>query len=345
MEPLERKRYSRQILLPEIGLAGQEKLRAARVLVVGAGGLGCPVLQYIVAAGVGTVGIADDDTVDLTNLHRQILYTRDDIGKNKAETAVQKLLQLNPHVHFTAYPVRLTPENAEEIASGYDIVVDGSDNFPTRYLVDDVCAKQKKLLVFGSILRFEGQVSVFNGPSGPSYRSLFPDSGEADNCADAGVLGVLPGIIGTYMANEVIKLICGIGQPLVGKLLIFNALNAATQIFGLSGNTGAEHNASGTEINFTNQHDELLSWESYEAFAATSPGDYWLVDVREPYEFEADNFGGVNIPLSEITDNLKELPAGKTVVLYCTTGTRSQKAAKLLGKAGYAGKLLTAGNW
>ncbi|TLU99436.1 HesA/MoeB/ThiF family protein [Dyadobacter luticola] len=348
LEKQERKRYSRQILLPEMGLSGQEKLKAAKVLVVGAGGLGCPVLQYLAAAGVGAIGIVDDDLVDITNLHRQILYTSGDIGQNKALTAAEKLSALNPFVKITPYPVRLSEENAETILKNYDLIIDGSDNFITRYLVNDFCIKLGKPFVFGSILRFEGQVSVFNFQNGPTYRCLFPDFSEEDNCAEAGVIGILPGMIGTYMANEAIKVITGIGEPLSGKLLVINALTNTTSIFQFSRSVNA-----GAAANFQVQEPEPtpkpsvseISWEAFESLQQAHPEKVELIDVREPHEFEADGFGGVNIPLSEIPDHLHSFAAGKTVIFYCNTGKRSLRAATLLVESGFEGQSFWGQNW
>jgi adenylyltransferase/sulfurtransferase len=348
LEPIERKRYSRQILLPEMGLAGQEKLKAARVLVVGAGGLGCPVLQYVVAAGVGNIGIVDDDTVDITNLHRQILYSANDVGKNKAITAVEKLSVLNPFVQLTAYPDHLTAENAAELINSYDLVIDGSDNFETRYLVNDFCVKLNKPFVFGSILRFEGQVSVFNYQNGPTYRCLFPDAEEGDNCAEAGVIGILPGIIGTYMANEAIKIITGIGEPLSGKLLVINTLANSHSVFQFSRTAAAFSGQSPTRpVVHSDLHADSseMSYDEFEALQQSDPEQVLLVDVREYYEFEADNFGGENIPLSEIPESISTFPAGKKVVFYCNSGKRSLKAAKLLAQSGYEGQTFWAQRW
>ncbi|MCF2487901.1 HesA/MoeB/ThiF family protein [Dyadobacter sp. CY347] len=347
-EQQERKRYSRQILLPEMGLTGQEKLKAAKVLVVGAGGLGCPVLQYLVAAGVGHIGIVDDDVVDITNLHRQILYSAADIGKSKVLTATEKLNAQNPFVKLTPYNIRLQEDNIAKIIADYDIVVDGSDNFPTRYLVNDACVELDKPLIFGSILRFEGQVSVFNYKGGPTYRCLFPDAEEGDNCAEAGVIGILPGMIGTYMANEAIKIICEIGEPLSGKLLVMNALTNTNSIFEFS---RSEQIASAPKTEKTTAQSEPQSqlmemkYEDFERIEASYPGQIHLVDVREYNEFEADNFGGINIPLSEIPDILPTLPPNKTIVFYCQTGKRSAQAAKLLAQSGFDGASFWAGNW
>lgn len=336
MEPLERRRYSRQILLPEMGMVGQEKLRSARVLVIGAGGLGCPVLQYLAAAGVGTIGIVDDDVVDITNLHRQILYTAEDVGKGKAEIAGKKLALLNPFVKFNIIPERLTAENAAGIVKDYDLVIDGSDNFPTRYLANDTCVALDKPMVFGSILRFEGQVSVFNYKGGPTYRCLFPDAEEGDNCAEAGVIGILPGIIGTYMANETIKIICGIGEPLSGKLMVINALTNNISFFQFSAEQ-VEVKLQAKLVTTEIEVPEML-FEDWEEFRESDPDQIFLVDVREDYEFEADSIGGINIPLSELPENLTAMPADKTVVFYCRSGIRSKMAAKLLSKTTFGGK-------
>jgi molybdopterin/thiamine biosynthesis adenylyltransferase/rhodanese-related sulfurtransferase len=345
LEPQERKRYSRQILLPEVGLTGQEKLKTAKVLVIGAGGLGCPVLQYLAAAGVGHIGIVDDDTVDVTNLHRQILYNQNDIGENKATTAAEKLSLLNPFISIVPYPIRLNEDNASEIMSGYDLVIDGSDNFPTRYLVNDFCLTLNKPLVFGSILRFEGQVSVFNYNGGPDYRSLFPDAEEGDNCAEAGVIGILPGIVGTYMTNEAIKIICEIGETLSGKLMVINALTNATSVFQFSHATAVAPKPEPKKEVPAGDELEEISFEEFENIQQTFPEQIHLVDVREYNEFEADNFGGVNIPLSEIPESIAGFPKDKIIVFYCQSGKRSMQAAKLLLQSGFNGRSFWAQHW
>jgi adenylyltransferase/sulfurtransferase len=237
LEHEELKRYNKQIMLPEIGLSGQNKLKSAKVLMIGAGGLGCPILQYLTAAGVGEIGIVDDDVVDLSNLHRQILYSTNDIGKSKATVAKEKLQLLNPHVKITSYDERFTINNAEAICKNYDLVIDGSDNFETRYLVNDTCVTLKKVLVFGSIFKFEAHIAVFNNQNGPNYRDVFPSvppTNEAPNCIEIGVLGVLPGIAGAHMANEAIKIICGTGQILSGKLMIINTFHNTTHVFNVA---------------------------------------------------------------------------------------------------------------
>ncbi|KAA6441540.1 molybdopterin-synthase adenylyltransferase MoeB [Dyadobacter flavalbus] len=349
LEIQERRRYSRQILLPEVGLAGQEKLKAAKVLVVGAGGLGCPVLLYLAAAGVGSLGIVDDDAVDFTNLHRQILYSGDDVGKNKSVTAANKLAAINPFVKIQSFPERLTGENAIEIVSQYDLIIDASDNFPTRYLVNDVCVKLDKSFVFGSILRFEGQVSVFNYNNGPTYRCLFPDAEEGDNCEEAGVIGILPGIIGTYMTNEAIKMICGIGDVLSGKLMVINALNGSVQLFAF-----ARSAAAGDITTFETKKESSakpervlgeLTYAEFESLQMEDPEQVHLVDVREYNEFEADNFGGINIPLSEIPESIASFPQDKKIVFYCQSGKRSSQAARLLLQSGFKGQSFWAKQW
>lgn len=333
LDSQELKRYKRQIILPELGLTGQQKLKDARVLMVGAGGLGCPVLQYLVAAGIGFIGIVDDDTVDETNLHRQILYSAGDIGKNKSQVAVEKLSVLNPHVNFSAHPVRLSMQNADQLFRAYDLVIDGSDNFPTRYLVNDTCAALNLPLVFGSLFKFEGQVSVFNYRGGPDYRSIFPEPpgiNEVPNCAEIGVIGVLPGIIGTYMANEAIKVICEIGEVLSGKLLCINALDGTSNIFKFSNGKGSQkkHSLQAGTANSTGEitAEELLHLQNNKA------DEVYLVDVRENYEFEDHNIGGVNIPLYELQDRISELPADMTIVFYCQTGQRSKIAVQIVNK-------------
>ncbi len=341
MESQERKRYIRQITLPEMGLAGQEKLKASKVLVIGAGGLGCPVLQYLTAAGVGTIGIVDDDTVDLTNLHRQILYSNADVGQQKAVTAATKLSVMNPFVSLIPFPVRLDENNASEMISGFDLVIDGSDNFPTRYIANDHCVALNKPLIFGSILRFEGQVSVFNYRGGPTYRCLFPDAEEGDNCEVAGVMGILPGVIGSYMANEAIKVICEIGEILSGQLLVVNTLSNQTNIFRFSRNFDSSLNHTG-HILLQKQHQDVapqqLLFSDFEKRIASDPDHIFLVDVREEYEFEEDFIGGVNIPLPDLPGKLTTMPADKTVVFYCRSGVRSLMASQLLNKSHFAGQ-------
>jgi len=331
----ELKRYSRQVILPEIGISGQEKLKNAKVLMIGAGGLGCPVLQYLVAAGVGEIGIVDDDIVDISNLHRQILYGVNDVGGLKAVLAKEKLELLNPNVFITAYPVRFTSANAEAICGVYDLVIDGSDNFATRYLVNDTCVTLNKPLVFGSIFKFEGHISAFNFQNGPDYRDVFPEAPPADevpNCAEIGVLGVLPGIIGTYMANEAIKIICGIGETLSGKLMTINALNNTISFFKVGKPKQSIVKPTVKTIDQEITMDELNTW------LLEYPDEICLIDVRETYEFEDYNIGRINIPLYELQDRIEELPSDKKLIFCCQTGQRSKMAIQLL-KPLYKGEM------
>jgi len=328
----ERTRYSRQMILPEFGIAGQQKLKASKVLMVGAGGLGCPILQYLAAAGVGEIGIVDDDNVELSNLHRQILYSHQDIGQPKAEVAKSKLMLLNPNVKVNAFVKRLSAENALALFGDYELIIDGSDNFETRYLVNDTCVALGKTLVFGSIFKFEGQVSVFNYHRGPTYRDIFPEVPSSDqlpNCADIGVLGVLPGMVGLYMANEAIKLICQIGESLSGILMTINALDNTTNYYKIknSGQTTTQikpettprKSAKGNEI--TKQ--TLDQWISEEL------DNVIIIDVRESYEFEEYNIGGKNVPLYELQQDLESLQLKKKLVFVCETGQRSKIAVQL----------------
>jgi molybdopterin/thiamine biosynthesis adenylyltransferase/rhodanese-related sulfurtransferase len=345
LSPEEIKRYNRHLILSEIGKEGQEKLKAAKVLVIGAGGLGCPVLLYLTAAGVGTIGILDFDIVDESNLQRQILFNTDDIGKSKAETAAKKLALLNPHLKLNIQNLKLTVGNVFEIFEGYDIIVDGSDNFPTRYLVNDACVIKDKTLVSASIFKFEGQVSVFNlidksGKRGPTYRCLFPeppDSKDVPNCSEIGVLGVLPGMIGSIQANEVIKIITGIGEPLSGKLFVLDALTMKTSILNFSNN---EENHKIKELIdyeefcYVNQKDfppgfkeitvlELKSW-------IDKKEKIELLDVRELFEREICSIGGKNIPMNEIPKHVDQVPLDRPVVVYCHHGMRSAMIVKFL---------------
>lgn len=339
------KRYDRQLILHELGFEGQRKLREASVLVVGAGGLGCPVLLYLAGAGIGRIGIIDHDVVDESNLHRQVLYHMTDIGQPKAETAAAKLRLLNPETDVKAYPFKLTPENAIAMIGQYDLIIDGSDNFPTRYLVNDTCVALNKTLVFGSIFQFEGQVSVFNYKSGPDYRSLYPEAplpDEVPNCGESGVIGPLPGIIGSMMASEALKIICGFGEVLSGVLLTFNALNNETHQFNFN-KTAVKKPARPAMDTVPSQGpaplspeiqlDELERWKKNKA-------SYLLVDVREHYEYEEHNIGGTNIPLYDLPERIAELLHCKSLVFCCQAGTRSKIALNLL-KDSFKGELYT----
>jgi adenylyltransferase/sulfurtransferase len=336
-------RYSRHLLLSEIGTEGQGKLKRAKVLVIGAGGLGCPVLLYLAAAGVGFTGIVDDDLVDESNLQRQILFTMEDVRRQKADVAAKKLKQQNPHINIKSHITRLSSANALEIISNYDLVIDGSDNFPTRYLVNDACVMLNKPLVFGSIFRFEGQVSVFNYRNGPTYRCLFPDPpgpGEVPNCSEVGVLGVLPGMIGTFMANEALKIILGIGNVLSGKLFVLDALSMNTQVVSFEKNPA---NAAITALidyeafcNSSLSHGKAGGAKEISVSELRklieSKADIQLIDVRERSEYLNSNIQGENIPLGTIEDHISRIARDKKVVIHCKMGGRSRKAIEVLEK-------------
>ncbi|HXB40868.1 MAG TPA: molybdopterin-synthase adenylyltransferase MoeB [Bacteroidia bacterium] len=333
----EKIRYARHLFLPEMGEEGQLKLKQAKVLVVGAGGLGCPVLQYLTAAGVGTVGIIDFDKVEESNLQRQILFSAEDVGKYKAEVAKEKLSKQNYHIDLVSHVAYLTSENAREVILQYDIVIDGSDNFATRYLVNDACVMLNKVLVFGSIFKFAGQVSVFNYKNGPTYRCLYPEppaEGEVPNCSETGVLGVLPGICGTLMINEAIKIITGIGNVLSGELLSFDALTMQFNTFKV------ELNPVNKEIKklidyelFCGAASEISAQELKNKISAEE--NFQLIDVREKSEYDLKNIGGVLIPLNTLNENLEKLSPEKEIIVHCASGARSKKAAQLLREKGF----------
>jgi len=346
-------RYGRHLIIPEVGLKGQKKLKSASVLIVGAGGLGSPLAFYLTAAGVGRIGIVDFDVVDFSNLQRQIIHTTKDVGRSKLESAREKLSALNPNVKIETYETRLTSENALEIIKDYDIVVDGTDNFPTRYLVNDACVLLKKPNVYGSIFRFEGQVSVFYAEKGPCYRCLYqepPPPGLVPSCAEGGVLGVLPGIIGTLQALEVIKLILGVGRPLIGRLLLFDALKMSFRELKLRKNPNCPVCGENPTIK------ELID---YEAFCGITPEQILhesgfeitaeelkaklengeniiLIDVREPHEYEINRIHGSKlIPLSKLPEMVNELDQTSEIVLYCKMGGRSARAVQFLRELGF----------
>jgi sulfur-carrier protein adenylyltransferase/sulfurtransferase len=334
-------RYDRQIKLKQLGDAGQQKLLHAKVLVVGAGGLGCPALQYLTATGIGTIGIVDNDSVALTNLHRQPLYSMDDIGCSKAEVATKKLKQLNPEISILTYNTRLDTSNALTIMEPFDIIIDGSDNFPTRYLVNDACVLLNKPLVYGAVSQVEGQAAVFNyGQQSANYRDLFPQppkEGEVLNCAEAGVLGVLPGIIGTMLANETIKLITGMGKPLVDRVLIYNALE--NQFYEIAvqakketrslipANANAFQSLDYEWLCGSGPSSFEITMEEFEKYIGT-PGVVFI-DVREPDEIPVvTEFEHSRVPLSVLKTGFKA-PAD-TIVVFCQSGKRSLEAAKCL---------------
>jgi len=339
----ERQRYRRHLQLPEIGEAGQAKLQAARVLVVGAGGLGCPVLQFLAAAGVGTLGIADADQVELTNLPRQILYSPAEVGQLKVTAAAQALGRLNDAVQVVPRPVRVTPANVRELVQAYDVVVDGSDNFPTRYLLNDACVSLGRPLVSGAIYKFEGQVSVFNYQGGPTYRCLFPvppSAAEAPDCNVTGVLNVLPGLIGTVQATETLKVLLGLGEVLSGRLWLLDTLTFQTRTLRFR----RDPEQAAINLDTADPADYVdASCLVVPALTAAElrrsleqPAPPLLLDVRGPLEFARRHLpGAVLLPLPELAARTAEVPRQGSVVVYCQSGVRSRQAVELLQGLGY----------
>lgn len=330
-------RYNRHIILSEIGQAGQDKISNSKVLVIGAGGLGCPVLQYITAAGVGTIGIIDFDIVELSNLQRQVLFGTSSLGKNKAEAAKKRLEDLNSDISIIAYTEKLTHQNAIDLFNQYDIIVDGSDNFETRYLVNYACIITNKPFVFGAIYKFEGQVSVFNYKNGPSYRCLFPNPPKKDtvpNCSEIGVLGVLPGIIGSMQANEVLKIILGIGNVLSGKLLCYNALTSQTSTLKINRNENSIQSVLDEEHSFENiKINTGCEIESIEVSISeiVSEKNVQFIDVRESHEQpKVDHLNVTYIPLSELETSLHKIDLSRKKALFCKSGMRSKHAVRVL---------------
>ena len=330
-------RYNRHIILSEIGQVGQDKISNTKILVIGAGGLGCPVLQYLTAAGVGTIGIIDFDVVELSNLQRQVLFGKSSLGKNKAVAAKARLKDLNDDISIIAYPEQLNYRNAIELFLQYDIIVDGSDNFETRYLVNDACIITNKPLVFGAIYKFEGQVSVFNYKNGPSYRCLFPNPPQKDavpNCSEIGVLGVLPGIIGSMLANEVLKIILGIGNVLSGKLLCYNALTSQISTLKIKRNETViqlvldkEHSFEKKQINIGCEIEVI----EVSISEIVSEKNIQFIDIRESHEQpKVDNLNVTYIPLSELETSLHKIDLSKKKALFCKSGMRSKHAVKVL---------------
>ena len=330
-------RYNRHIILSEIGQEGQDKLSNAKVLVIGAGGLGCAILQYLAAAGIGTIGIIDFDIVTISNLQRQVLYGTSTLGINKAIAAKQRLHDLNASITINAYPKKLTYKNALNLFKTYDIIVDGSDNFETRYLVNDACIINDKPLIFGAIYKFEGQLTVFNYNNGPSYRCLFPNPPANDavpNCSEIGVLGVLPGIIGTMQANEVLKIILGIGTSLSGKLLCYNALTLQNSILKINRNENSIQEVLKNKANF-HKKQELIHCEfkikEVSIHTILSVKNCQFIDVREAHEQpRIENLNITSIPLSVLNQNLDKIDLEKQIYVFCQTGIRSRKAVSLL---------------
>ncbi|MBN9349219.1 MAG: molybdopterin-synthase adenylyltransferase MoeB [Chitinophagaceae bacterium] len=338
--------YNRHMIIPEFGMEGQKKLKAARVLIIGAGGLGSPVGLYLAAAGVGTIGVIDFDEVELSNLHRQVIFGVEDVGKLKVDAFKKRLHSLNPHINIITHNTRLTSDNALEIFKNYDVIADGTDNFPTRYLVNDGCVITGIPNVFASISQFEGQVSVFNytdknGVTGPNYRDLFPtppDPGLIPNCAEGGVLGVLPGIIGTLQANEVIKVITGIGEPLSGRFFVFDALAFETRVLKISKNPSTpkiEKLIDYVQFCSGRNHQKEIKEITVQEFEQwiNNGEDIQVIDVREPAEYELENIGALLIPLGTVMDRADEISRDKKVVVHCKSGARSAKAIRELEEA------------
>jgi sulfur-carrier protein adenylyltransferase/sulfurtransferase len=352
-------RYSRHLILPEVGMEGQKKLKAAKVLCVGTGGLGSPLALYLAAAGVGTIGLVDFDVVDSSNLQRQIIHSTESIGRPKIDSAEERLKGLNPFINIVKFETMLTRANALEIISQFDVIADGTDNFQTRYLVNDACVITGKPNAYGSIYRFEGQASVFATKEGPCYRCLYPEPpppGLVPSCAEGGVLGILPGLVGVIQATEAIKLILGVGEPLIGRLLLVDALNMNFRQLKLRKNSDCP--VCGTHPTVT----ELIDYDQFCGIAPPAPTatlsqevngvpqisvtdfkrkqdadeDIFLLDVREPHEFQIANLGGHLIPLGDLPSRLQELDSSREIVVHCKMGGRSQKAAELLKQAGFS---------
>jgi adenylyltransferase/sulfurtransferase len=349
-------RYSRHLILPEVGMEGQRRLKAARVLCVGTGGLGSPLAFYLAAAGIGTLGLVDFDVVDASNLQRQIIHSTKDIGRKKLDSAEEKLVALNPALNVVKHDTMLSSGNALDILKDYDIVADGTDNFPTRYLVNDACVLLGKPNVYGSIFRFEGQASVFATEQGPCYRCLYPEPpppGLVPSCAEGGVLGILPGLVGVIQATEAIKLILGKGDSLIGRLLLVDALNMRFRELKLRKNP--ECPVCGTNPTVT----ALIDYDHFCGIIPETPQeknlkngipqltvkelkarmdsgeDVFLLDVREPYEFQIAQIGGKLIPQNDVPQRLAEIPRDREIVIHCRSGARSQRIAEFLKQSGY----------
>jgi adenylyltransferase/sulfurtransferase len=349
-------RYSRHLIIPEVGIEGQKKLKAASVLLVGTGGLGAPLGLYLAAAGIGRIGLVDFDVVDFTNLQRQVIHFTNDVGRKKLDSAAEKMLAINPHLKITRHEVALSSENALDILKDYDLVIDGTDNFPTRYLVNDACVLLKKPNVYGSIFRFEGQATVFAYEGGPCYRCLYPEPpppGLVPSCAEGGVLGILPGTIGLIQATEAVKLILGIGEPLVGRLMLYDALAmrfrelklrknpecpvcgehpTVTKLIDYQQFCGIPQQAPKQETKVTEGEIEVT-----EVKAMMDRGDkFALIDVREPHEYQICSIPGSKlIPLGEVPKRLDELDKTADTVIHCKSGMRSAKACGILKAAGF----------
>src|SRR5712675_2133740 len=346
-------RYSRHLIMPEVGMEGQQKLKAAKVLCIGAGGLGSPLALYLTAAGGGTLGLVDFDVVDYTNLQRQIIHSTPDVGRKKLDSAADKLKAINPFLNLRTFDTKLTSANALELFREFDIVADGTDNFPTRYLVNDACVLTGKPNVYGSIFRFEGQASVFATEQGPCYRCLYPEPpppGLVPSCAEGGVLGILPGLVGVMQATEVIKLILGKGEPLIGRLLLIDALDMKFRELKLRKNPDCPVCGTHPTIKQLIDYNEFCGIRGEEKPVETLTADIqveelkkrldagenlFVLDVREPHEYQICNIGGHLIPLGDLPKRVNELDSSKNIVAHCRSGKRSADAVEFLRKAGF----------
>jgi molybdopterin/thiamine biosynthesis adenylyltransferase/rhodanese-related sulfurtransferase len=346
-------RYSRHLIMPEVGVEGQQKLKTARVLCIGAGGLGSPLALYLAAAGVGTLGLVDFDVVDYTNLQRQILHTTQDVGRPKLASAAEKLKAINPFVKVRLFETKLTSANALDIFRDFDIIADGTDNFPTRYLVNDACVLTGKPNVYASIFRFEGQASVFATEGGPCYRCLYPEPpppGMVPSCAEGGVLGILPGLLGVMQATEVIKLIVGIGEPLIGRFVLVDALAMRFRELRLKKDPECPICGDHPTIRELIDYDEFCGIRGEVSPAQTgvpeiqpeelkrrldSGEEIFILDVREPHEYQICNLGGHLIPLGDLPSRVNELDSSREIVAHCKGGSRSAKAVEFLQEAGF----------
>ena len=347
-------RYSRHLIMPEVGMEGQLKLKRARVLCIGAGGLGSPLTLYLSAAGVGTLGIVDFDVVDFTNLQRQIVHRTEDVGRKKLDSAADTLRAINSNVEIRKFETRLSSANALELFREFDIIVDGTDNFPTRYLVNDACVLSGKPNVYGSIFRFEGQASVFATQEGPCYRCLYPEPpppGLVPSCAEGGVLGILPGLVGVIQATETIKLILGAGEPLIGRLLLVDALAMRFRELKLRKNPDCPVCGVNPTVKELIDYNQFCGIRGEEAAARTTMADMtveelkkrldqgddlFVLDVREPHEYQICNLGGYLIPLNDLPKRMSELDSSREIVVHCKMGGRSAKAADFLRQSGFS---------
>lgn len=341
------RRYSRHLVIPQISIEGQERLKSAKVVCIGAGGLGSPILMYLAGAGVGTLGIVEYDTVDESNLQRQIIYGQSDIGKSKAEIATMRIAEINPLIKVITHNVKLDNSNVIEIFKEYDLIIDGTDNFATRYLINDACVLLSKAYIWGSVLRFDGQVSVFWSQYGPCYRCLHPEpSIDTPNCAEAGVLGVLCASIGSIQATEAIKLITGIGEPLIGSLIVYDALAMSFRSLNLSKDPDCVVcGENPTLVTLLEDYEDFSSLTRSSEISAIElkskydkGEDFFLVDVREPHEFEIVHIpGGQLVPIAGFLDGsaLASMPTDREIILYCRSGVRSAKALAILNDAGF----------